>query len=121
MLKERQIPIAAQPDFRYLSGRELIELIGEPASDEETQRLLDHVTIHIYRLATKGENPVLVPLKKVASPFRRHDLDPFANSLERQGVPFGGFVRQVHTGPQEGSSAIFLWLIEIRSALERFF
>lgn len=85
----------------------LAQLQDQSLHDAKVQQLLDQVTSSAYSVGTLGDNPILIPVVKVASEAGFHSIarngPKFTQALKDAKIPLGILKREVKTGPQKGT------------------
>lgn len=88
----------------------LLEALQKETDPEKIKKLFTRISIHFYRVHTRGENPLLLTVKELllqAGIHYKYRVVPtytLIKPLEEadKPIPFGSLTRSVKSGPQKG-------------------
>ena len=106
------------PTEKELYQEKVEKLIDPDLSDAEAQKILDTITKSNYSNCSRGEEPVLIPVSRVARCagllFTSRDIKFFYSILRKSGIPASSVARQ-KTNKNAGRQVIVTSYYFIRS------
>lgn len=93
-LKPWGIEVPPLPLPAAVKNRQLAEQLEKARNPKTLQRLLNRVSSPFYKKHTKGENPLLLPVRQIAFDFHYREITPLLDILKEAGVPVGEIIRE---------------------------